>query len=154
MHVDIASGGRDRERENRPEYPADRRTKDQGEHDDARVEVRRIALDLRHEEVVLKLLDPEVEDERRGGRLDAGSCCEQDGRDRSKDRPDDRQQLEDACDDREQDRKSHEDRVYRLPEYEQADERPDSHDQAEQELPADPGPENAADDRSDRLDIR
>ena len=102
------------------------------------MKVRRIPLDLRHEEVVLELLDPEIQDERRRGRLDAGGGREQDGRDRREDRPDDRQELEDAGQDGEQHGEPREDRIDRFTEDDQPDEGPDPHHQAEQELPADP----------------
>ena len=44
---------------------------DEREDDGARVEVRRVPLDLRDEEVVLELLDDDVEEERGEHRLDA-----------------------------------------------------------------------------------
>ena len=109
-----------------------------------------VALDLRHEEVVLDLLDQEVQKEcgEDGGRPDGRR--QEHGRHGGDDRPDDRDQLEDAGDDRQQDGVAAEDRIDELAQDEQADEGANPDDEAEDELAANPLAEIAL----DRLDDR
>ena len=54
---DVPGRRRDRQGEDRPEQPGDRAADDEREHHDARVQLDRVALDLRDEHVVLDLLD-------------------------------------------------------------------------------------------------
>ena len=69
----------------------------------ARVELDRVALDLRHEDVVLDLLDEEVQEQGREDRDRTDGRREQHGRHRRQDGADDRDELEHAGDDRQED---------------------------------------------------
>src|SRR4051794_27014432 len=60
----VAERGGDRKSEDRPEQPRKGAADDDREDDRCRVELHRIALDLRDEEVVLDLLDEEVQQQR------------------------------------------------------------------------------------------
>src|SRR3954452_4708129 len=53
---DVAEGRGDRQGEDRAQQPRQRAADDDREHDGSRMELDRVALDLRHEEVVLDLL--------------------------------------------------------------------------------------------------
>jgi hypothetical protein len=146
VDVEVAQGCGDRQGEDRAQESRDCPAQDEREDDHGGVELRGVALDLRNEEGVLDLLDREVEGERGDDPRQPGRRAEEDGRDRRDDGADDRQQLEYPGDHREQDRVAGEDRVHDGAEHEEADEgrRPD--DEAEDQLAADPGPEDAAHD--------
>ena len=108
------------------------------------MELDRVALDLRHEEVVLDLLDQEVQEQRgqdRGRAVRGGQEHRRHGRD---DRPDDRDELEQAGDDRQQDGIAPEDREP-LAEHDQPDEGGDADDETEDQLAAHPLAEVALD---------
>ena len=50
----------DRQGQDRPEQARDRAADDERNHDGARVELDGVALDLRHEQIVLELLDHRI----------------------------------------------------------------------------------------------
>src|SRR5207344_2007736 len=61
---DIAERGGHRQRQDGAEQPRQRSADDDREHDRGRVQFDRLALDPRHQEVVLDLLDQRVQEER------------------------------------------------------------------------------------------
>jgi hypothetical protein len=111
--------------------------------DDRRVELDRVALDLRHEHVVLDLLDQRVQEDGRDRGVDAGRQGEDHGRIAAMIGPDDRQQLEDAGDHREQDRETPEDGVDVKAQDLESDERRDPDDEPQEHLAAEPLAEHA-----------
>ena len=146
IDVEVPQGRGDRQGEDGAEEARHRPAEDQREDDHGRMELRGVALDLRHEDDVLDLLDRQVEQEGGNHRRHPGRRAEEDGGDRRDDGTDDRQELEDPGDHGEQDRVAGEDRVDQRAEHEQADEGRDPDDEPEDQLAADPGPEDAAHD--------
>src|SRR3954454_9668951 len=147
---DIAEGGSDGQRQDRPEEPGERPTDDDREDDGRRVQLHRVALDLRDQEVVLHLLDEEVQQQCRDDRHRSHGRREQDSRHGGHDRPDDRHELEQTRDDGQQDRVSTEDGIDQVAQHDEADEGREPDREAEQDLAADPLPEVTL----DRLDDR
>ena len=123
---DVAERGRHGQREDRPEQARQRAADDDREHHRGRMQLHRVALDLRDQKVVLDLLDERVQGERGDDRGGARRRREQHRRDRGDDRPDDRDQLQNARDDRQQEGVPPEDRIHQLAQDHQPDEREDS----------------------------
>src|SRR4051794_34722848 len=137
--------GGDRQGEDRPEQPRKRPADDDREDDRSGVELDRIALDLRDEEIVLDLLDEEVEQQRGKDRHRPDGRRQQHRRHRRHDRPDDRHELEQAGDDGQQHRVAPEDRVDDVAQHDEPDERGDPDREAEKDLATDPLSEVAFD---------
>ena len=102
------------------------------------MELDRVALDLGHEQVVLELLDPEIEQEGGDEALRSRGQADEDRRDRGDDRADERDELQEAGDEREQDGVAAEDRVDDDSPGPQADERGKTDGRAQDQLAADP----------------
>src|SRR5574340_834713 len=138
MAVDVTSGRGDRDREDRAEQSVHGTAEDDDEEDDRRVELDGIPPDLRDEERVLELLDPEVEEEDGDERDRRDGRAADDRGDRADDRPDDREQLEEAGEDRKDDGEPGGDRVHEHAEDDKARQRREADGRPQEQLAADP----------------
>src|SRR6478736_6382006 len=147
---DVTERGRDGQSQDRAQQPRQRPADDDREDDRRRVKLDGIALDLRHEDGVLDLLDEEVQEQGGDDRHRTDGRREQHRRYRRQDRTDDRDELEHAGDDRQEHGVPSEDRVDEVAQGDQSDERRDADCEAEQDLAADPLPEVTLDGLDDR----
>ena len=117
VSVKVSSGRDDGSRKDGPADAEQGAAHDERQDHDRRVELDRVTEHLRHQQVVLELLDRDVE--QRGGRCgrERDRQADQDGRHGGDDRSDDGDELEEAGDQRQDERE--------LPEFAEADDRED-----------------------------